>query len=300
MKSTQSLDLGFAQIPVLRACGANPGRTLVVTANIHGDEYEGVRAVMETFQEIDVSVLSGELIAVPVANPPAFWNGTRSSPLDGKNLARVFPGDPDGTPTERTAWALAHDIIAKADFYLDLHSGGVKWRMPSMVGYDASDPHSREAALAFGAPVVWGHPEIAEGRTVSFAKSRKIPFLYTEARGAGRIADDDLAMMKRGIRNLLRHLSMLPGEMERLPLEWHLFGEGNIERGINCPTRGFFIPYVDLLERVRRDQPIGRLVDVFGATIDTFHAPCDGVVGLRREFPVVEQGEPLFLIAGEL
>jgi predicted deacylase len=299
VKSAESIDLGFASIPVLRIRGPQPGPTLVVTANIHGDEYEGVRAILETHAELDPAALAGELVMAPVANPPAYWNGTRCSPLDGKNLARVFPGDPNGSPTERTAWALAHQLIAHADFYVDLHSGGVHWRMPSMAGYDASDPRSRDAAFAFGAPVVWGHPEIAEGRTVSFAKSRGIPFLYTEARGAGRIAPDDLEMMKRGIRNTLRHLSMLPGALERAPLEWSLFGEGNIERGINSPARGFLIPDVDLLDRVRRSQRVGRLVDMFGETIAEFHSPCDGVVGLRREFPVVEEGEPLFLIAEE-
>jgi predicted deacylase len=293
-----SIDLGFTRIPILLLRGSRPGKTLVVSANVHGDEYEGVRAIYEAVAELDAGSMAGDLIAVPVANPPAFWNGTRTSPLDGANLARVFPGKPDGTPSEQIAWSLAHSVIAHADFYIDLHSGGVRWRMPSMAGYDASDPRSEAGARAFGAAVIWGHPDIAPGRTVSFAKSRGIPFLYTEARGAGRIAPDDLEMMKRGVRNLLRHLAICDGEPERLPLEWHLFGEGNVERGIDAPCRGFLIPAVDLLERVSKGQLLGRLVDLFGHTIEELRSPCEGIVGLRREFPVVEQGEPLFLIAG--
>jgi predicted deacylase len=34
--------LGF---PILLACGGRPGPTLVVTANVHGDEYEAVRSM---------------------------------------------------------------------------------------------------------------------------------------------------------------------------------------------------------------------------------------------------------------
>lgn len=294
-----SLNLGFTEIPVLLVRGAAGGKTLVVSANVHGDEYEGVRAIHEAVAELDPGAMSGDLIAVPVANPPAFWNGTRTSPLDGANLARVFPGSPDGSPSERIAWHLGHSVIARGDFYADLHSGGVKWRMPSMAGYDASDPRSKAGALAFGAPVVWGHPDVAPGRTVSFAKSRGIPFLYTEARGAGRIAADDLEMMKRGIRNLLRHLSILGGEVERVPLELHLFGEGNVERGINSPGKGFVTNAVDLFDRVSKGQLLGRLVDLFGETIAELRSPCDGIIGLRREFPVVDEGEPLFLIAEE-
>ncbi len=292
-----ALVLDFAEVPILLVRGKSPGKTLVVTAAVHGDEYEGVRALLEVAREVDPAAMSGDLIAVPVANPPAFWNGTRNSPLDGANLARTFPGDPAGTPSQRLAWELGHRVIARADFYADLHSGGVKWRMPSMAGYDASDPRSEAGALAFGAEIVWGHPDIAPGRTVSFAKSRGIPFLYTEARGAGRIAADDLAMMKRGVINLLRRLAILPGEPERLPLRMRLHGEGNIERGINAPRRGFLIPEVDLLDRVEQGQLLGRLVDTHGRTLDEFRAPCAGVVGLRREFPPVEEGEPLFLIA---
>jgi len=118
-----------------------------------------------------------------------------------------------GSPTQVLAFHLGHSIIARADFYLDLHSAGVKLLMPSMVGYDATDPRSREAAVIFGAPVVWGHPAIPPGRTISFAASRGIPWLYTEARGAGRIDAEDLAMFKRGVLNLLRYLHMLPGRV---------------------------------------------------------------------------------------
>lgn len=298
-KHRAAIELSFTRIPVLLVRGVNPGKTLVVSANVHGDEYEGVRAIYEAVEELDPATMSGDLIAVPVTNPPAFWNGTRTSPLDGANLARVFPGSPDGSPSEQIAWHMAHSVIAHADFYADLHSGGVKWRMPSMAGYDATDPRSKAGALAFGASVVWGHPDVAPGRTVSFAKSRGIPFLYTEARGAGRIDSGDLEMMKRGIRNLLRHLEILPGALERVPLELHLFGEGNVERGINSPGKGFLINAVDMFDRVSKGQLLGRLVDLSGDTIAELRSPCDGIIGLRREFPVVEEGEPLFLIAGE-
>ena len=70
--------------------GRLPGPTLVVSANVHGDEYEGVRAIFETFNSLDPGAMSGDLLAVPVVNVPAFWAGTRTSPLDDANLARIF------------------------------------------------------------------------------------------------------------------------------------------------------------------------------------------------------------------
>src|SRR5258706_158289 len=79
-------------LPVLLARGARGGRTLVTTANIHGDEYEGVRAIFEVFDELDTGEMSGNWLAVPVANPPAFWNASRTSPIHCVKLARAFPG----------------------------------------------------------------------------------------------------------------------------------------------------------------------------------------------------------------
>ena len=84
--------------------------------------------------------MSGDLLAVPVLNVPAFWSGTRTSPLDDANLARVFPGNPDGTPSQQIAWHFAHSVIARADFYLDLHSAGIHYRMPGMAGYPSGRP----------------------------------------------------------------------------------------------------------------------------------------------------------------
>ena len=163
---------------------------------------------------LDPSMMSGDLLCVPVANPPAFWAVSRCSPLDGRNLARVFPGSSEGSITEAIAYAIDREILAEADFLLDLHSAGVRFLMPTMVGYDAADARGEAAAKIFGAPVIWAHDVIAPGRSVSAASARGIPWLYTEARGAGRIHAADLEVYRRGIRNLLRHLSILPGDTE--------------------------------------------------------------------------------------
>ena len=128
------LELGTAagniELPVLLVRGSRPGKRLVVSAAVHGDEYEGVRAIFEVFHSLDPAGMSGDFLSVPVSNPPAFWNGTRESPLDNGNLARVFPGSLEGGPTAAIAYYMAPAIIAHADLFLDLHSAGVKWLMP--------------------------------------------------------------------------------------------------------------------------------------------------------------------------
>ncbi len=284
-------------LPILLARGTAAGPTLVVSANVHGDEYEGVRAIYEVFDALDPATMAGDLLAVPVVNPPAFWSRTRLSPLDGANLARVFPGDPAGTISQRIAHVFAHSIIARASLYLDLHSGGIAFRMPSMVGFASTDPRARAAAQIFGAPVLWGHPTLDPGRTISFAASLGIPWIYTEARGAGRIHPEDLKMMKGGILRLLRHLGILPGAPTAAAITHRLHGDGNTDRGLSATQPGFLLTHVQILDTVEAGQCLGTLVDLEGRPLETYSAPVAGIVGLLRELPVVAAGDPLFLIA---
>jgi predicted deacylase len=303
-KHSVILDLGpnvsEVSLPILLVRGAGEGKTLVVTAGVHGDEFEGIRAIFDLCAALDPETMNGTLIAVPVANPPAFWQGTRTSPLDGGNLARAFPGLEQGSPTQVIAFHLGKSIIARADFYLDLHSAGVKLLMPSMVGYDATDPGSCEAAMVFGAPVVWGHPSIPPGRTISFAASRGIPWLYTEARGAGRIDAEDLRMFTNGVMNLLRYLRIVPGPVVTTPVQHTLYGDGNIDAGVTATRPGFLLPLVDLLEDVKAGGELGRTVDVHGQFLECFRSPRDGVVGMIRVFPVVQAGDTVFLVTSSV
>jgi hypothetical protein len=174
----------------------------------------------------------------------------------------------------------------------------VELLMPTMVGYDASDDRSRAAAAVFGASVLWGHPELAPGRTISFAKQRDIPWLYTEARGAGRIHPDDLRMFFGGVQNLLRHLHILPGEPTPAKTEMHLFGSGDIDTSLVANQQGFLIPEVELLEPVRSGKRLGHTVDLHSETVESFYAPRDGVVALIRQWPVIFPGDGMFLVTG--
>ena len=68
--------------------------------------------------------IQGRVIIVPMANYPAAKAGLRTSPIDEQNLNRIYPGDPDGTPSFMIAHYIESQLFSIADYGLDLHSGG--------------------------------------------------------------------------------------------------------------------------------------------------------------------------------
>ncbi len=103
-------------------------------------------------------LLRGTVILMPALNPPAVEARTRVSPIDEKNLNRVFPGDADGTITERIAHLVTSRVLPLADVVLDLHADGQATDiMPSMMIHElrSTDRMARTVAVmkAFRAPV---------------------------------------------------------------------------------------------------------------------------------------------------
>ena len=294
------------RLPVLAAQGVEAGPTLVVLAAVHGDEYEGIEAIPLAFGDVDPSQLAGTLVMVPICNLPAYEAAQRSSPIDGLNLARVFPGKADGTVTERIAHILTETIFRHADFLLDLHSGGVAADIPTMIGYLHDDgelgKRSRAAAEAFGAPVLWGHPlPIPDGRSISAAMALGIPWLYTEAAGGGYARPEDVACYRRGILNVMRHLGMLAGAPE-VPEATvaHLVGDGNLDVVMLAPVGGYFRASVTLLDRVQKGDLVGTVVDFFGEVRAEIRAEADGVVIMVRRLHRVHVGEGLLQVTNTL
>jgi len=291
-------DGGDWRLPLLAVRGRQDGPTLAVLAGVHGDEYEGIEAIPHVFAAVDPAALTGTLLMVPVCNLPAYGAAQRSSPIDGLNLARVFPGRGDGTLTEHIAHALTQGVIRHADFLIDLHSGGVAYDLPTLVGYihDAGELGRRSLAAgrAFGADVLWGHPlPMPPGRTISTATALGIPSLYTEAAGGGYARPQDVTLFTQGVLNVARHLGMLVGTPEPPPPTYHLVGDGNLDVVTSAPTAGYFRAEVALLQTVRAGQRLGAIRDFFGQEIAAVTATNDGVVIMLRRMHRVQAGDGL-------
>jgi predicted deacylase len=289
---------------VVELSGATGGPTVSVVGAIHGDEFEGVVACLRLADRLAGATLRGRLRLVPVAHEAAHLASLRSSPRDGRNLARSFPGDPDGGPTERLADALRREVIEGSDLFIDLHSAGAAYAMPLLVGWTddgcATCVAGASAAEAFAAPVLWRHPGVVPaGRTLSSAHAAGIPSIYAEAAGGGTVTAAHVEAYVDGTLRVLAAMGLLdepvapPAELPR-----RLVGEGNLDvPAMTAPFDGLCEVFVAPLDVVGTGDLVARVVDPLSGTRAEVRSPEAGVVVLARRGARVARSENLVVLA---
>ncbi|MEX2150228.1 MAG: M14 family metallopeptidase [Steroidobacteraceae bacterium] len=299
-----AMDDAGARIPVSLVRGANDGPVLVLIGGTHGYEYPGITALQRLRQSIDPRALRGTLILVHIANPPSFYGRTiYTSPADGKNLNRVFPGRPDGTLSERIAHAITTEVIAKADFLVDLHAGDGNEALRPYVympvtGDARLDAASRGMALAFGLDhIVIDDARIPRPEATQFvdhtALARGVPAITTETGQLGQNDEHSIALAERGIQNLMRHLGILEGTAE--PNSGVVWLEDY--QVIASPVTGVFRATVRDGYAVSEGGLLGELYDAFGARIGDVRAPFAGIVNYVVGTPPAVEGQPLAMVS---
>ena len=154
-------------LPVTEITGTEPGPAFLITAGIHGGEYPAMAASMELAEALMPEDIAGRVTIIHASNPGAFWaRRPERNDEDGKNLNREFPGDPEGTYTERLAHFLMETFIRRADFYADCHSGDIHEDLCPHVYYPRAcreDVSRLSRELALCADVPYMVPSTASG-----------------------------------------------------------------------------------------------------------------------------------------
>ncbi|MHA1687265.1 MAG: succinylglutamate desuccinylase/aspartoacylase family protein [Candidatus Heimdallarchaeaceae archaeon] len=184
---------GKEQLPVCIIQGEKEDRPIfLLTANIHGNELEGIAVLQDLIQEIEPAQLIGTLIIIPVLNPAGLltlnrtpfyqpedpnrlWNDPK--PKKAPELIYEDPYDSWLDPTnypriQEQIWKKLAQEFQKADYFIDLHCHAIR-SMPFIyvdrVFYDDTPPHTREKAKelfnqtlemakAFGLTIVLENP----------------------------------------------------------------------------------------------------------------------------------------------
>ena len=291
--STHASAYGFIPIPIV-VIRNGPGPTALLVSGTHGDEYEGQVALCNLTKSLQPKRISGRVIIFPTSNFSAAIAGRRVSPIDDVNLNRAFPGDPDGSVTQQLAYYIEEELIPKADFVCDLHSGGSSLTyVPSALTKQVHDApffaRHRAALEAFGAPhafIAVSAPGQGSNQTLNSAAERKgVPSIGTELGGGGTVNSSALAIGERGIINLLVHLGMLPASDRIVPPgPTRILDVGGPDYFVYATEVGLFEPRVELGEMVRAGQLAARI-----HTPETPWAPPQEVHFLRDGFVLCQR-----------
>ena len=298
---------GATRVP-LAVITNGTGPTVILMGGNHGDEYEGPITLGELIRDLDPAQINGRIIFLPALNTPAVLAGRRTSPVDGLNLNRTFPGDEAGTITQQISAYVSDVIMPLGDALVDLHSGGSSLNiLPSAIIEPSVDPELRRkniaAVLAFDAPLTVVIDNLGEPRTSTATAVRKgLITVGTEMAGAGTVSLDALAICRRGVRNVLSHLGVLPsaGSPVSAKPDGILRIPGH-DGYVLATTNGVFEPFHPLGTRVSIRQAAGRIHDLGDPSREPeiLHYAADGIVYGRRQLGRVVVGNCCVIVASE-
>ncbi|MBW8805322.1 MAG: succinylglutamate desuccinylase/aspartoacylase family protein [Catenulisporales bacterium] len=286
-------------IPVTVLNGSRPGPRVVITAGVHGGEFTPIEAAARLARLLEPGEVRGQVVICPVANPPAVYQGRLNvSPVDGVNINRVFPGDPDGSPTQRLAdWLFTH-LIDGADVYIDLHCGGIDQVLRDFVGYRLTgdqglDKATAELARSCGVEDVILGLTPDGGNSHAAAARRGVCAVLVEV---GELGQRDAATAGRrvdGLLQALRHLGVLDSEDSApSPIrEWVWTA------GVTAQATGLWYPEFAAGGDVAAGGLLGRIVDPADGTEHPVHAPAAGRIFYGMHGLTVAAGAELAAIA---
>lgn len=241
------------------------GPTIVMTGGNHGDEYEGPITLTKLIRELDPAKIQGRLIIISALNTPAVLAGNRVSPLDGKNMNRCFPGQPQGTVTEQIAYYTNSVLYPMADAVMDLHSGGSSLEMvPSgliqLCGDAGIDKQTTDAVVAFDAPLSVIHGVPGDKRTSSYcAVAQGKPMIGSELGSGGGVSIEGLAVTERGVFNALNHFGVVGDDLRQPPFErrTQLLEAHHAGAHVFAPAEGVFQPAKPIGAKVEAGEICG-------------------------------------------
>jgi predicted deacylase len=272
--------------------GRRPGPVLFVCAAIHGDELNGVEVIRQLLKRKSLRSIRGTLIAVPVVNVHGFLDQSRYLP-DRRDLNRSFPGSAKGSIAARMANTFIEEIVSKADYGIDLHTGAINRSNLPQVRADLTDSRNLELAKVFGAPVIVAS-KILDGSQRQCASERGFPMLVYEAGEALRFDELSIRAGLRGVLKVMRHLGMLPQNSAAKPTAPVI---ADATSWVRAPASGIVSNKVDLGTRVVDGQALAVIGDPLGEAEMKVIAPFDGIVIGRNNLPLAHEGDALFHVA---
>ena len=282
---------GIAQpiyIPIMVAKGKTNGPVLGLTAAIHGNELNGMSVVQRVFNSIDLEKLCGTIVGIPVLNIPSILVNQRRF-IDGVDLNRIMPGNKEGNRSEIYANRIVNRIIKQFDFLLDLHTASFGRINSYYVRADLLSKQALELAYMQDPDIILNVPA-KDGTLRGAASDLGIEAITVEVGDPDRLQKGVIKSSLQGVFNTLSFLKMYEGEIT-LSKEKPIIC--NKSYWIYSDTGGIIQVHVKLKDKVKKNDLIATVRDVFGKVLSEFNATEDGVVIGKSVNPIGQTGSRL-------
>lgn len=276
------------KFPVMEVTGSAPGQTLCITAGLHGCEYGGISAAQMLYKELDPSLTAGKII-IPIVDVETFYAKKMFTNIfDDKDLNRVFPGNKDGTYSERLIHELYQSYITKSHIYIDLHSGDLTEDMIPFIEMHENKDKSHmqktiETAKLYGISdiVMKNYQDDINDKNQSYSTVSEAGIISFVA-NAGVIHDQRgaTAIHLRGLRAITGAMFGTIPQSAKKVAEYKYYGH---PIHIRSKQKGLFYSQVKTGENVKKGTKIGEIRDIFGAVTEDIISPCDGKVMLQSQ-----------------
>jgi predicted deacylase len=275
-------------LPVAVINGADDGKRLYMQAASDGDELNGVGVVRRVVPQIDPAELAGEILVVGVVNYHAFQVAEHRNPIDDTKMNRAYPGDENGTSSERIAKA-TFDVAITADLALDLHQGSTSCMIDETRVRCGSRHRLHRECLELAKTFGCGHildQKGPDGQLARAAPDEGVPTIDPELGGAVGWDDHSIELGVRGVFNVLRDYGFLDGQPD---VEPQTRASGFEQYG--APAGGLVDFQRNLGDSVSSGDTLFTVTNVFGQQKSEVTADSEGVFWRTRRLPQVATGE---------
>lgn len=285
------------EVEVVDVVGARPGPRLCVMAGMHPNEVSSVEAARRLEYAFEPAEMRGVVSIITVLNTDAWASRAIGiTPTDGKNINFCFPGNPEGSFSERLAFDLLEHWSRDSVCLADLHGGDLgEDLMPYTICQLTGDPDFDRRAMAvaqsFESDVVVAlDPSYLEGggRSVTgLARSGRLGG-FAEAGMGGVIGESHVEMHFSGVLALAELFEICPaGRVARSTKDRQVL-DGYT--WLPCPITGWADMMVHAGETVQAGQLVARIADMAGSKKVEVLAPNSGVVLWCDTHPAVTGG----------
>lgn len=270
-------------------------KRLCIVTGTHGDELEGQLVAFQIAKRLNENLdkLNGTVEIYPALNPLGIDTIQRGIPNFDLDMNRIFPGSPNGTMAEQTAFCILEDLKG-ADLVIDIHSSNLYLREVPQVRINVNDeqalvPIAQKMHIEF----IWVHgaATVLEATLAHSLNSTGTKCLVAEMGVGMRVNHGMCGRLTQGIFSLMQDMGMWDEDVDVSELATSMVCKGDNVEFLNADVSGVFLTEKRTGIYVSKGESIGQIVSPMeGRVLSDVVSPCDGFLFTIRAYPIVYEG----------